>query len=93
MSIGFAKASHLSGGDIQYRYIGDSTNIAHHYEVLLRVYRDVTGVGLGNTQTVTITSSCYNNLSVTCNLIPGSGGIAPTLHDCVDPTVSFNQNT
>ena len=30
-------ASHLAGGDIQYRYIGDSTGIARHYKVILRV--------------------------------------------------------
>ena len=35
----------------------------------------VAGVGLGTTQNVTVTSSCFNNLSVSCNLIPGSGGI------------------
>ena len=35
--------SHLSGGDIQYRYIGDSTNVARQYEVLLRIYRDNSG--------------------------------------------------
>jgi hypothetical protein len=36
--------SHLSGGDIQYRYIGDSTGVARQYKVILRIYRDITGI-------------------------------------------------
>ena len=83
--ISFTQASHLSGGDIQYKYIGDSTGVAHHYEVLLRIYRDVTGVSLGSTATVTVSSSCYSDSIITCNLIAGtgSGNVAPSLFDCV----------
>ena len=82
------KASHLSGGDIQYRYIGDSTGYAHHYEIYLRIYRDQSGVSLGNSQNVNLTSSCYSNLSINCSLVPGTGAgnVAPTLFDCVDPS-------
>ncbi len=78
--------SHLSGGDIQYRYIGDSTNVARQYEVLLRIYRDNSGIPMGNTQTVYINSSCYTQQSLTVTLMAGSGGIAPTLFDCVVPS-------
>ena len=78
--------SHLSGGDIQYRYIGDSTNVARQYEVLLRIYRDNSGIAMGNTQTVYINSSCYTQQSLTVTLMSGSGGIAPTLFDCVVPS-------
>jgi len=87
LAFSFTKASHLAGGDIQYRYIGDSTGVAHHYEILLRIYRDVTGAGLGATQTVKVSSGCYNDIMVTCPLMPGTGqgNIAPTLFDCVDP--------
>ena len=81
-------ASHLSGGDIQYRYIGDSTGVNRQYEVLLRIYRDQAGIGLGNTQTVSINSSCYSTQTLIVTLIPGSGGIAPTLFDCVVPSTS-----
>jgi len=81
-------ASHLSGGDIQYRYIGDSTGVARQYEVLLRIYRDQSGIAMGNTQTVYINSSCYSQQSLTVTLLPGSGGIAPTLFDCVTPSSS-----
>ncbi len=78
--------SHLSGGDIQYRYIGDSTGVARQYEVLLRIYRDQAGIPMGNTQTVYINSSCYSQQSLIVTLLPGSGGIAPTLFDCVVPS-------
>ena len=81
-------ASHLSGGDIQYRYIGDSTGVARQYEVLLRIYRDQSGIAMGNTQTVYINSSCYSQQTLTVTLLPGSGGIAPTLFDCVTPSSS-----
>ena len=87
LSLGLS-ASHLSGGDIQYRYIGDSTGVARQYEVLLRIYRDQAGIGMGNTQTVYINSSCYSQQTLTVTLLPGSGGIAPTLFDCVTPSSS-----
>lgn len=78
-------ASHLAGGDIQYRYIGDSTGIARHYKVILRVYRDVTGIAMPTTETVTVSSSCYANQIVNLTLQGGSGLVAPTLFDCVTP--------
>ena len=53
LSVGMS-ASHLAGGDIQYKYIGDSTGIQRHYKVILRVYRDVTGIAMPNTETVTV---------------------------------------
>jgi hypothetical protein len=78
-------ASHLAGGDIQYKYIGDSTGIARHYKVILRVYRDVSGIGMPNTETVTVSSGCYSNINVPMNLTAGSGVVSPTLFDCVNP--------
>lgn len=78
-------ASHLAGGDIQYKYVGDSTGIPHHYKILLRVYRDVTGIAMPTTETVTVSSGCYPNQNVTMNLMAGSGTVAPTLFDCVTP--------
>jgi hypothetical protein len=77
--------SHLSGGDIQYRYIGDSTGVARHYKVILRVYRDITGIGMPTTDVVTVSSGCYANINVPMTLTPGSGLVAPTLFDCVIP--------
>ncbi|MDX5427900.1 MAG: hypothetical protein LPK79_07340, partial [Bacteroidota bacterium] len=86
-----AEASHLAGGDIQYRYIGDSTGISHHYKIILRLYRDVTGIPLGNTANVTIASSCFSSQNVTCTLVPGTGtgNTSPTLFDCVNPSPSL----
>ena len=80
-----ASASHLAGGDIQYKYIGDSTGIPRHYKVILRVYRDVTGIAMPNTETVTVSSGCYANINLTVNLAAGSGIVSPTLFDCVTP--------
>ena len=80
-----ASASHLSGGDIQYRYIGDSTGTARHYKVILRVYRDVSGIGMPATETVTVSSGCYSNINVAMTLVAGSGIVSPTLFDCVTP--------
>lgn len=77
--------SHLAGGDIQYRYIGDSTGIARHYKVILRVYRDVTGIGMPTTETVTVSSNCFANQNIPMTLQAGSGLVAPTLFDCVTP--------
>ena len=77
-------ASHLAGGDIQYRYIGDSTGVARQYKVILRVYRDVTGIGMPATETVTVSSNCYSNINVPMNLTAGSGIVSPTLFDCVN---------
>ena len=80
-------ASHLAGGDIQYRYIGDSTGIQRHYKVILRVYRDVSGIGMPTTDQVTVSSGCYADINVPMNLVPGSGIISPTLFDCVNPVI------
>lgn len=81
--VGFG--SHYAGGDIQYKYIGDSTGISHHYKVILRLYRDVSGIGMPVTTTVTASSSCFPNQSINMTQQAGSGLIAPTLFDCVTP--------
>lgn len=79
------KASHLAGGDIQYRYIGDSTGIANQYRIIVRLYRDVQGINMPTSIPVSVCSSCYPTQSVTCPLTGGGpGSIAPTLFDCVD---------
>ena len=78
-------ASHYAGGDIQYRYIGDSTGISNHYKIILRLYRDVSGIGMPATTNVTVSSSCFANIVVPMTQQAGSGLIAPTLFDCVTP--------
>ena len=83
-----AQASHLSGGDIQYRYIGDSTGTARHYKVILHLYRDITGIGLPTNETVNVFNGCGTSFTVPMTLTPGSGIVSPTLFDCVDPGTS-----
>lgn len=81
--VGFG--SHYAGGDIQYRYIGDSTGINNHYKVILRLYRDVNGIGMPLNTTVNVSSSCFPNQNINMTPQAGSGLIAPTLFDCVTP--------
>jgi gliding motility-associated-like protein len=78
-------ASHYAGGDIQYRYIGDSTGVNNHYKVILRLYRDASGVGMPATTNVTVSSSCFPNQIIPMTQQAGSGLVAPTLFDCVVP--------
>jgi len=78
-------ASHYAGGDIQYKYIGDSTGINHHYKVILRLYRDASGVGMPATTNVTVSSTCFTNQNIPMTQQAGSGLVAPTLFDCVVP--------
>ena len=81
--VGFG--SHYAGGDIQYKYVGDSTGIPNHYKILLRLYRDASGVGMPATTNVTVSSSCFPNQTVPMVQMAGSGLVAPTLFDCVTP--------
>jgi gliding motility-associated-like protein len=75
--------SHYAGGDIQYKYVGDSTGIPHHYKIILRLYRDASGIGMPATTNVTVSSSCSSNIIVPMTQQAGSGLVAPTLFDCV----------
>ena len=84
LSLGMS-ASHYAGGDIQYRYIGDSTGINNHYKVILRLYRDVSGIGMPATTIVTVSSGCFANQNIPMTQQAGSGLVAPTLFDCVTP--------
>ena len=77
--------SHYAGGDIQYKYVGDSTGIAHHYKIILRLYRDASGIGMPATTNVTVSSTCFTNQVVPMTQQAGSGLVAPTLFDCVTP--------
>jgi gliding motility-associated-like protein len=81
--VGFG--SHYAGGDIQYKYVGDSTGIPNHYKILLRLYRDASGVGMPATTNATVSSSCFPNQTVPMVQMAGSGLVAPTLFDCVTP--------
>mgnify|MGYP001043974728 CR=1 FL=1 len=82
-----SEASHMAGGDIQYKYIGDSTGVANQYQIIARLYRDAQGITMPTSINVSVCSSCYATANVTCPLVGGGpGSVAPTLFDCVDPS-------
>lgn len=61
-------AEHNVGGEITYRYIGDSTNTPYEYEVTLTLYRaDDGSPQFGNSNIVSISSSCYASQNITVN--------------------------
>jgi gliding motility-associated-like protein len=51
-------ATHVSGGDITYRCLGNN-----QYEVTLSLYRDCSGAGLSNSATVRFQSTCGQNFT------------------------------
>jgi len=78
-------ASHIAGTDLAYRYIGDSTGIPHHYELLFRFYRDVTGIPAPTSVTINVNSTCFGARTLVLPFDPLviQGQTAPTLYDCV----------
>tara|TARA_B100000780_G_scaffold117570_1_gene82506 strand:+ start:23703 stop:25880 length:2178 start_codon:yes stop_codon:yes gene_type:complete len=80
-----SEASHILGGDIQYKYVGDSTGVAGQYQIKVVIYREQTGVGLGNTANVSVVSStCNINTSVTCTLAqPEFSAASLGAYDCI----------
>ncbi|MCC5917716.1 MAG: T9SS type A sorting domain-containing protein [Cryomorphaceae bacterium] len=68
-----ASAAHITGGTLTYRYIGDSTNISHHYEVKITLYKTLryTALGFPSSTPICISSSCFPDLNITANLDPG----------------------
>ena len=80
-----AEASHILGGDIQYKYVGDSTGVTGQYRIKLVIYREQSGVGLGTAQTVTINApSCNLTTNVTCSLSqPEFGAATLGAYDCI----------
>ena len=80
-----ARASHILGGDIQYKYVGDSTGVPNQYRIKLVIYWEQTAFDPGATQTVTIRSaSCNINTNVTVTR-PGAAFSAANLgaYDCI----------
>ena len=76
-----ASATHLAGGDIQYEYISSSGN-SHTYKIKMRLYRDAGGISMPSSVTVYGCSAAFSNVSTTLSQV-GTGGVAPTLFDCV----------
>ena len=81
--------AHFIGGDITYRYIGDSTNIANHYEISMVLHESNrwANVGVNATQTICIRSSCFPTSNLVLNRIPGQpaqGTPVPNQAECID---------
>lgn len=65
LSIHRSHASHVMGADLTYRCISGL-----QYEITLALYRDCSGFGLGNTETVRLRSvSCSQNINLTVTRI------------------------
>lgn len=80
------QASHSAGGSIWYTYIGDSTGIPYNYRIRMDLLRrnELTSVSYNNSYPINITSSCYNDITVTLqrktppsHLDAGDGGFLP----------------
>jgi len=66
-----ASATHVAGGEIQYKYIGDSTNVPRQYLVIVKLYRlQSSPVQLPGTVNLCISSSCFPNTTVNLPKIP-----------------------
>lgn len=55
----FLKATHIYGGDFYYRYIGDSTNIQHHYEIYFVNMGLMSGANPPISYEIDVQSSCF----------------------------------
>lgn len=58
-------ASHISGGDMSYTWVGPGANT---YLITLNLFRDCDGITMGTSETVTATSTCGGSVSITVNL-------------------------
>jgi hypothetical protein len=68
------QASHIMAGDLTYQHLGGEV-----YEVSLKLYRDCSGISLGNTATVRLSSSCQADSQLILRLQAGSGQPLPLL--------------
>ncbi|MEY4969283.1 MAG: hypothetical protein RLZZ261_1054 [Bacteroidota bacterium] len=80
-----SKASHIIGGDIQYKYVGDSSGVPNQYRIKLVIYREATGITLGASQIVTVASaSCGTTQNITVNLaVPEFSAALYGAYDCI----------
>jgi hypothetical protein len=87
-------ATHNVGGEITYRYVGDSTGTPHQYEVNIVLYGSTrfTPLQLPNQQNFCITSSCFPNQTHTAFPAPGFSTAQP-LNIPSTPTINNNQES
>lgn len=82
-----SQATHIAGGEITYRYIGDSTNIPRHYIIRLSLYQDISGISLASTANINYTSSCNpggSAVAILINTTNGTGVPLQSAYDCAD---------
>ncbi len=81
-------ASHIMAGDLTYRCLG-----GNQYEVTLKAYRDCSGINMGSSVQVKLSSSCSADTSLTLDLLPGSGNALPLLCNAEQANSSCNGGT
>ena len=85
-----SEATHILGGDIQYKYVGDSSGVANQYRIKLVVYRNgnPNTAQLGQTEDVDIVSnSCnINNTVVLTRIMPEFSAATLGAFDCIPIT-------
>jgi hypothetical protein len=80
-----SQATHIIGGDIQYKYVGDSSGVPNQYRIKLVIYREQSGAGMQPTETVQVaSSSCGITQNVTVNLsVPEFSAAVYGAFDCI----------
>jgi gliding motility-associated-like protein len=70
-----AKASHAMGADFEYTCLGPNGSGQMQYRITLRLYRDCSGIPVGNTQAISIEPFGCGGATINMNLAqaPGSG--------------------
>ena len=79
------RASHVLAGGISYQYIGNQTGILGQYKIRLTLVRDITGIGLGTSQNIQVsTPGCVAPQFITVSLVaPEYVDTTSGLYDCV----------
>jgi gliding motility-associated-like protein len=65
-----ASASHISGGDMNYTWVGPGPNT---YLITLNLFRDCDGITMSSTETITATSTCGGSVTISLNLTNPNG--------------------
>ncbi len=65
------QASHILGGSLTYRYIGDSTGVQNQFIVNLQLIRNCSNTTTSFNRTIVISSSCFANQSHMLNAVNG----------------------
>ncbi len=83
-AVGLTKtyASHIAGGELYYRYIGDSTGVVNQYLVELKMCKFINGAAMPNSVDIDVCSSCFPNTTIV--LSATTFLVHPTLFDCVN---------